>query len=157
MPQTKSVIGTVFERKPGPSSPSSPKLKATRLTGFPPVQHRSKSLFAQSRTQHTTEAIKPPVPPIVIPASTAPDDYNFRRQISDENELKVAELTEEEREQARAEILERFGPAVGDVLKRARESRERQMNADLKTAEAESVDSQKEKPRSDVVDLAEGT
>jgi hypothetical protein len=35
-------------------------------------------------------------------------------------------MTDEERERARAEIMEHFGAGVGDILRRAREARERQ-------------------------------
>jgi hypothetical protein len=44
--------------------------------------------------------------------------------MSEENERRVAAMTEEEREQERREIEEKFGKNVGDVLRRARLARE---------------------------------
>jgi hypothetical protein len=52
--------------------------------------------------------------------------------MSEENERRVAAMTEEEREQDRREIEERFGKNIGEVLRRARmarESHEKQQNA----------------------------
>jgi len=44
--------------------------------------------------------------------------------MSEENERRVAAMTEEEREQERREIREKFGKNIGDVLKKARMARE---------------------------------
>jgi hypothetical protein len=44
--------------------------------------------------------------------------------MSEENERRVAAMTEEEREQERREIEEKFGKNIGDVLRRARLARE---------------------------------
>ena len=49
---------------------------------------------------------------------------DWRDQISRENEERVQNMTEEERERERQEIIERFGSHVGDVLRRARLARE---------------------------------
>jgi hypothetical protein len=52
--------------------------------------------------------------------------------MSEENERRVGAMTEEEREQERREIEERFGKNIGDVLRRvrmARESQEKRKNA----------------------------
>jgi hypothetical protein len=51
--------------------------------------------------------------------------------MSKENERHVAAMTEEEREQERREIEEKFGKHIGEVLRRARmarESHEKQKN-----------------------------
>jgi len=52
--------------------------------------------------------------------------------MSEENERRVGAMTEEEREQERREIEEKFGKNIGDVLRRvrmARESQEKQKKA----------------------------
>jgi hypothetical protein len=52
--------------------------------------------------------------------------------MSEENEKRVAAMTEEERTQERREIEEKFGKTIGDVLRKvrmARESREKQRKA----------------------------
>jgi hypothetical protein len=69
----------------------------------------------------------------------APEDDNpeqaghnsWREQMSAENEMRVANMTEEERETERREILERFGTGVGSVLKHARLARERSSAKDF--------------------------
>ena len=59
----------------------------------------------------------------VLP-SEEPDTDAWRVQISQENERRVAAMTEEEREQERREIEEKFGKNIGEVLKRVRMARE---------------------------------
>ncbi|EGN97918.1 hypothetical protein SERLA73DRAFT_91073 [Serpula lacrymans var. lacrymans S7.3] len=49
----------------------------------------------------------------------------MRRQISEENERRMASMTEEEIDQERKDIVERFGNGVGDLLKKVKEARER--------------------------------
>lgn len=44
--------------------------------------------------------------------------------MEEENTRKVESMTEEEREEERRELLEKFGSGLGDVLRRAREARE---------------------------------
>jgi RPAP1-like, N-terminal len=44
--------------------------------------------------------------------------------MSEENEKLVAAMTEEEREQERSQIGEKFGKNIGDVLRKARMARE---------------------------------
>jgi hypothetical protein len=154
---SKDLVGSVFERKP--SSPSSVSNIFTRPTGtgFPSVQHRSKSAFARAREQRRQQSnvIEQPQSqstsnPSVIstqraegrasdmpPAEIRPslvvssnnDDPNessdWRAQMSSENEAKVANMTEEEREEERRQIFEQFGPGIADILRRARERLER--------------------------------
>ena len=43
--------------------------------------------------------------------------------MSSDNARVVEQMSEEEREKHRAEILEQFGPEVAELLRRARESR----------------------------------
>ena len=125
MTHKSSIVGSVVERKPTLSF-STPKAAVTGKTGFPTVQHRSKSAFARTRDDLRKSVSRPKDPPIVLPtnvrpASTQPADW--RQQISKENEERVAGMTEEQREEEIRQILERFGTSVGDVLKRARLAR----------------------------------
>jgi RNA polymerase II-associated protein 1 len=125
------LIGSIVERKPLSSSVRAPEISGTATTGFPPVQHRSKSAFARDR-QHTKDTHatgRAPVPAPVsasakAPAPSDPDDW--RQQISVDNARRVEEMAPEERLQAQGEIAARFGAGVGDMLKRVQEARERQ-------------------------------
>ena len=138
----KPLVGSVFERKRGPSAPSAPKAIASS-TGFPTVQHRAKSVFARNRGTQQQSTTLPPqaaVPTVVQltprpqeqvpPKEPVTDDWRVR--MSEENEQRVAAMTEEERAQERREIEEKFGKNIGDVLRRARmarEAHEKQENA----------------------------
>jgi hypothetical protein len=145
------LVGSVQERRPFSSSTAPSNFNAIIIpkTGFPAVQHRSKSAFARSREDQT----KPSLPerrteaPIAVSQSFKKYDGNeknssnfsrlaikvpsgnegrdWRRQISEENEKRIEDMPEEEREQEKKEILERFGTNVGDILRKAREARER--------------------------------
>jgi hypothetical protein len=125
MAHKSAIVGSVVERKPT-SSFSTPKATVTGKTGFPTVQHRSKSAFARNRDDLRRSVSRPKDVPIVlptnVPVSSEPADW--RQQISKENEERVADMTEEQREEEIQQILERFGTSVGDVLKRARLARE---------------------------------
>ncbi|KAF7319763.1 hypothetical protein MKEN_00758700 [Mycena kentingensis (nom. inval.)] len=124
------LVGTVFERSTTskPSTPFAPGSSAS--AGFPQATHRSKkSAFARAR-----EAANPAprdFVPLVVPTGPNPsqgrvkDSDEWRDRMSKENELRVEAMTEEEREQDRQEIFERFGPGIADVLRRAREAREK--------------------------------
>ena len=126
MAHKSALVGSVVERKPT-SSFSTPKAAVTGKTGFPTVQHRSKSAFARNRDDLRRSVSKPKDVPIVLPTNVHPpsaEPANWRQQISKENEERVADMTEEQREEEIRQILERFGTSVGDVLKRARLARE---------------------------------
>ncbi|RDB14682.1 RNA polymerase II-associated protein rba50 [Hypsizygus marmoreus] len=126
-----TLIGSVVERKP--TSHSAPKPFSSGTTGFPPVQHRSKSAFSRNREElrktkfprhHDVPLVVPSAPSKSLASSANPDDW--RDQISRENEIRVESMTEEEREQERREIVERFGTGVGDLLKKVRDARAKQ-------------------------------
>jgi len=128
------LVGSVLERTPGPTSSSfrSPPPK----TGFPPVQHRTKSAFARSRDlskQTTPSDERPSQPPVVTSGHPKPpnlllsltsDESKWREDVSQENEKIVASMSPEERELERQAILERFGPGIDTILQRARRNRE---------------------------------
>ncbi|KAF8073576.1 hypothetical protein FPV67DRAFT_1778211 [Lyophyllum atratum] len=126
-----ALVGSVFERNP--TAQSAPKTFTPARTGFPAVEHRSKSAFARSRegSRKAGPSRLQDVPTIApsekvqAPKKTLdPDDW--RTQMSHENEQRVAQMTEEERDQERQEILQRFGSGVGDLLKRVKQAREKQ-------------------------------
>ncbi|KAF8271748.1 hypothetical protein EI94DRAFT_519098 [Lactarius quietus] len=132
----KPLVGSIFERasRSPASSPSPPKSVGSNR-GFPVAQHRSKSVFARSREAqqqpgaHPLRATEPPVvhpTPIIQKhvSSEASEASDWRAQISEENERRVASMTEQEREEERREIEERFGKNIGEVLKKARIARE---------------------------------
>lgn len=132
------MIGSIQERKPK-SAPVAPSVKNIS-TGFPRALHRSekkKSAFLQSREANSRSLNDSNVPPtpVGIPSDDptpnieslnydAPPD-TLLAQISQENEQRVASMTEQERESERQEILARFGSGVGEILRKAREARER--------------------------------
>lgn len=135
----QALIGAILERNPrsAPSTPS-PRVTLSGKTGFPAVQHRSKSAFSRTRAEERRRsADRPQQVPLVHTAprdglrspETAIDGSKggaevWRRQIDEENRRRVEGMTEDEREEERKEILERFGPNVGDILRKAREARE---------------------------------
>jgi hypothetical protein len=99
------------------------------------AQHRSKSVFARSREAqqqpgaHPLRATEPPVvhpTPIIQKhvSSEESEGSDWRAQMSEDNERRVASMTEQEREEERREIEERFGKSIGEVLKKARIARE---------------------------------
>jgi len=138
MPNTSAknvqLVGSVLERTPGPTS-SSFRSSAPK-TGFPPVQHRTKSAFARSRDpskQSSPDGDRPSQPPPVtsghpepsnVPPPSTSEETKWREEISRENEKVLANMSSEERELERQVILERFGSGVGAILERARRNRE---------------------------------
>ncbi|GJE92561.1 hypothetical protein PsYK624_087160 [Phanerochaete sordida] len=152
-----SLVGSIVERKAGAPA-AAPTSRPTSNGGFPGVQHRSKSAFQRARegqkSPSTTE--RPPAPPSVAqPRPTQEDDEDesrssrviaeatedWRRQMEDENQKRVEAMTDEERDAERREILERFGPNIGEVLRKARLARE--------AAGRESTDERMGRPRTD--------
>ncbi|PIL35079.1 hypothetical protein GSI_02867 [Ganoderma sinense ZZ0214-1] len=123
------LIGSILERKPG-SKPSAPSETSTR-TGFPAVQHRSQSAFARARGQEYKRVRDVPIVQTSTLGSSFQSRHNgtaeqdgWRIQAEEENRRRVEAMSEEERAQERAEIVERFGPNIVEVLRRAREVRE---------------------------------
>ncbi|KAI0823962.1 hypothetical protein BC628DRAFT_1323797 [Trametes gibbosa] len=130
-----SLIGSILERKTT-AKPSSPSQTVSK-TGFPAVQHRSQSAFARSlrdsqkpigqrlREVPVVQSSSTAGPPTAQPPSpSAGNRDDWRVQMEAENRRRVEGMTEEEREQERAEILEKFGSNVAEVLNRARDIRE---------------------------------
>ncbi|KAK0487083.1 hypothetical protein IW261DRAFT_1445782 [Armillaria novae-zelandiae] len=132
-----SLVGSVFERPP---SLALHRLPQPSKTGFPAAQHRSKSAFARRRDEERkTGDTRPRGVPTVVPIPKVqpftPEREegsvaDWREEISRQNELQVQNMSEEERARERNEIHERFGADIGDILRRARETRERQAEKD---------------------------
>lgn len=145
----RPLVGSVFERKPVSHPPASTKVSTSGVTGFPAVQHRSKSAFARGREKANLVGVSrlKEAPPVLIneskslsvnngkrhisPGMAGAHDWKpgqasekWRQQVSRENERIVEGMSDEERAQERTEIMERFGAGVGDLLKRAKEARE---------------------------------
>lgn len=140
---SKFLLGSIIERKPDRTAVS-PKRTNPNTSGFPVAQHRSKSAFARNReAQKSTSAekeLRAQAPPIVVSTPTIaakgpnpepPASDRWREQMNSENEMRLANMTDEEREEEKREILQRFGAGVGDVLKRARLARERHAAKEL--------------------------
>ncbi|KAG2125791.1 hypothetical protein DEU56DRAFT_823777 [Suillus clintonianus] len=134
----RSLIGSVFERKTSTAqSLPSPRFAKTPGSGFPVVQHRSKSAFARAREEEKSSSnARPTTVPFVIPARPAEQsqprdlevdsrttDDAMRQQISEDNDRRLANMTEEDREQERREVLEQLGSGAGALLERVRAAR----------------------------------
>jgi hypothetical protein len=138
------LVGSVLERTPG-STTSLPRLPAPK-TGFPPVQHRTRSAFARSRDlskQSTGNGERLDRPPAVtsetsrlpnVPPLSISNESNWREEVSRENEKILANMSPEERELERQAILERFGSGVGAILQRAKRNREMERGEEDSTA-----------------------
>ena len=139
----RPIVGSVFERKiPAFSATNPPKLSGSSQTGFPVVQHRSKSAFARGRDESKRNGPIGPDRTKDIPIVQATNNVgrragwltpkpvietDLRRQISEENEKKVEGMSKEERDQERRDIIEHFGVGISDLLQKAREARERRL------------------------------
>ncbi|KAJ3851692.1 hypothetical protein EV368DRAFT_42587 [Lentinula lateritia] len=164
-----SLIGSVFERKPSipkpPSSSSQSRFTSTlnSKTGFPLVQHRSQKSSAflknieNSRRKPELSSERSTQVPSIVPQLATPgpgpstlqsqnqkqngvgSTDEWRSHVSAENEARVQAMTEEERAAETREILERFGPSVSEILRRARENREK--NKDVKFTKREPLPS----------------
>jgi hypothetical protein len=140
IPDIPDVIGEIKERDPT-TTPAPPKLKASR-TGFP--EHRKRahvSAFRQQKgrqndylpqfSQQKAEPFSPPPATHTQPSDQAmahrlgrKHGYDFEAQekakISDENTRRIAAMSEEDIEEARAELMANLNPALIErLLKRA--------------------------------------
>jgi hypothetical protein len=84
-------------------------------------------------TNHAANEKHQPAPPVLVTSSQGvgevetekPVVHDWREQMSAENKMRVANMTDEEREAEKQEILKRFGTDIGDVLLRSRQARDK--------------------------------
>ncbi|KAF9012860.1 hypothetical protein BDZ89DRAFT_1077231 [Hymenopellis radicata] len=143
-----SLVGSVLERAPS-GSHAAPRLPSSfGISGFPVAQHRSKGKSAFVRRREEESKIAGPSTrirevPVVVPQNkpfnpgplSVESDVSedWRDEISWQNQLRVENMTDEEREKEKQEILERFGFDIGDILNKAKETREKKRKRELDT------------------------
>ena len=134
-----NLIGEIKERDPA-AAPAPPKLKASR-TGFP--EHTKRTHFSAFRKQKARQHDSPPLlspqhadSSQTLPIRSQPSDqaiahqlgrkhgYDFETQekakISEENNRRIAAMSDEEIDDARAELMANLNPALIErLLKRA--------------------------------------
>lgn len=54
---------------------------------------------------------------------TEADDTDWRSAMSNQNEKRVREMTDTEREEERQQVIERFGPGIIDLINKAKRRR----------------------------------
>jgi hypothetical protein len=147
---TSSMLGSIVEKDvPAPTAPSLPSARPGNVGGFPQATHRSTSRFALAKATAASRGKGPAAPagsrPARAPAlqTTSPnpdeappqhsisskppgsetEEARIRREVSAENDARLAAMTAEEVLQEREELLARFGPGLLDVLRKRRETR----------------------------------
>lgn len=144
-----SLVGDIQERESKAprstqdASLGTPRNKANPETGFPQAQHRSQSAFARAREARRNAPPKSDDTPVVQPTtelsvagpstatgspSTHPpamSEEELRAEISSQNEKRVLEMSDSEREREREEIIERFGPGIVELMQRVKRRRGR--------------------------------
>ncbi|OCB91062.1 hypothetical protein A7U60_g1699 [Sanghuangporus baumii] len=147
-----SLVGSVVERSQSSSS-SSRTVSSPSPSGFPVVQHRSKSAFARAREAKRDGAKRVREVPLVRasgsllsgmgdeegdlvagdvsagpskPSSSSGEhEEQWKMRMGRDNDRAVEAMSEEERERHVTEVLEQLGPNVGELLHKAREARTR--------------------------------
>lgn len=134
-PASFAFVGDIVERKPvAPKPPSAPTLKST-TTGFPEHKKRSKiSAFKQQRAPAGTPDPTAAAPVaaarssqpahLTNPRSLTQKDGSFeegeRRRIDEENRKRLADMSEDEINQEREDLLSSLSPSMIEaLLKRA--------------------------------------
>ncbi|KAF9026536.1 hypothetical protein BDZ89DRAFT_1067514 [Hymenopellis radicata] len=143
-----SLVGSVLERAPS-GSHAAPRLPSSSgMSGFPVAQHRSKGKSAFVRRREEENKIAGPPTrirevPVLVPQNTrfnpgplsveSDVSEDWRDEIGRQNQLRVENMTDEEREKEKQEIFERFGFDIGDILNKAKETREKKRKRELDT------------------------
>ncbi|KAG8955426.1 hypothetical protein FRC04_008777 [Tulasnella sp. 424] len=140
-----SLVGEIQERESSRSTQDAPlgtpRHSIDSSTGFPQAQHRSKSAFARAREARRNAPPKSDDIPVVQPtsepslagSSTAVDlppttppqipEEQWRAEIASQNEKRVREMSDSEREREREDLIERFGPGIVDLMQRVKRRR----------------------------------
>ena len=138
-----AVLGDIVERRPTTISESNISANshnnrfADVPAGFPKATHRSESAFARARaakgnsrhnalpivstTRITSTSIIDPPPARSEGSKT--DDAAEKEQISRENDSKIQQMDEKQREKEREDIISQFGPGIVDLVTKMRERR----------------------------------
>ncbi|KAF9029151.1 hypothetical protein BDZ89DRAFT_1065678 [Hymenopellis radicata] len=143
-----SIVGSVLERAPS-GSHAAPRLPSSSgMSGFPVAQHRSTSKSAFVRRREEESKIAGPSTrirevPVVVPQNRpfnpgplsieSDVSEDWRDEIGRQNQRRVENMTDEEREKEKQEIFARFGSDIGDILKKAKETREKKRKRELDT------------------------
>lgn len=138
------MLGSIVEKDvPAPKAPSLPTARPGSIGGFPQAAHRSTSRFALAKAAAAARGKGPASAATSRPArapalqTTGPDpdepdpaaplseseEVRIRREVSAENDARLAAMTVDEVVQEREELLARFGPGLLDVLRKRRETR----------------------------------
>ncbi|KLT45353.1 hypothetical protein CC85DRAFT_325860 [Cutaneotrichosporon oleaginosum] len=142
-------VKDIVERDAPP--PSAPQLPATQSKGFPIASHRSGSAFARARKDAKVRAgggltvgegrVVDAVPAVgsssqpqsfqedAAPRPAAPlpaltEAEQLRRQVHAENLARISSMSDAEREAEAAELKERFGDDIVDLMRRRRAARD---------------------------------
>ncbi|KAH6912601.1 cytoplasmic protein [Coprinopsis sp. MPI-PUGE-AT-0042] len=133
------IIGSIVERKPAAVAGAARAPSGSPSTGFPSIQHRSKSAFVRSREETQRATARLQAPPLIATSRpqfqnpskptqlgypTVKDDPEvIRDQISRENEAVIAGMSQEQIDEERRQIIERFGSGIEGILEKARRNR----------------------------------
>ena len=130
----KPLVGAVFERNPTTAGCVTPFTGSAR-NGFPVVQHRSNSVFgrtkeqkkvanAPSKSPHTVDLKRAPDLSSSL-THTNPDPSDWRQQMSEENQRRVENMTDEERERGISAIYEQLGSGARENMRKIIAARRR--------------------------------
>ena len=140
------MLGSIIEKEvPAPTAPSLPSARPGSSGGFPQATHRSTSRFALAKAAAASKGkglVSPavgrparapalqttmPDPVESFPSPPAPasetEEARIQREVSAENDARLAAMTVDEVVQERDELLAHFGPGLLDVLRKRRETR----------------------------------
>jgi len=129
------LIGNIVERKASTSTPTAPSTASSLpQRGFPVAKHRTQSAFARARQQ--ANQARPQQPPIIQPIAVTPAkapiavdhdarSEDWRSDMDQRNNATIEQMSDQQRQEAISEIFDTLGDGVGDLLRRAREARER--------------------------------
>ena len=130
----KPLVGAVFERNPTTAGCVT-TFTGSAKNGFPVVQHRSNSVFG--RTKEQRRVANPPsksphtvdlnhVPDLSSALThTKPDPSDWRQQMSEENQRRVENMTEEERQRGISAIYEQLGSGARETMRKIIAARRR--------------------------------
>ncbi|KAL8735556.1 MAG: hypothetical protein Q9166_000724 [cf. Caloplaca sp. 2 TL-2023] len=137
-----SLVADIQERSPAsdPKPPSPPKIK-TSQRGFPAHKKRSKSSASKqggNRARHGDGSEKHLIPEVAASQARStegnPHDPNERQEIDVENRQRIAEMSSEDIENAREELLTGLSPSLIErLLKRAKIEEDQEANSTPKS------------------------